>query len=342
MQNRPEFFARVLLALIVVGLPSLILGFQFVIRPRLDGPRTIDISASSPENGGFQPASVTVDAGETVLLRFASNDVTHGIAIGPGLGIDLGHVDPGHVKEVILSFTEPGTYTYYCNTWCSLDHWRMRGVVEVRDPANPSAIPARQVDTVIEALAVEGVDIDAPHGESPPMNDMNVMPALIEPPSAQRGRQIAASLDIPPDLLDESWRQSHTPKQGVVILLTRNPNTAYSELADAAAYLWTRDTALQTRAGAELFYAKNCAACHGQTGDGDGIASTLTAESPVAFSDPNYLFDRRRDVLYAKMRRGGMGTDMPNFGTLITPEETWALVDYLWTLGIEIEQRTTD
>jgi hypothetical protein len=24
---------------------------------------------------------------------------------------------------------------------------------------------------------------------------------------------------------------------------------------------------------------------------------------------------------------------MPNFGTLITREETWALVDYLWTLG---------
>jgi len=40
----------------------------------------------------------------------------------------------------------------------------------------------------------------------------------------------------------------------------------------------------------------------------------------------------RSDVLYAKIRRGGMGTDMPNFGTLFTPEETWALVDYLWTL----------
>lgn len=342
MQNRPEFIARVLLALIVVGLPSLVLGFQFVVRPQLDGPRTIDISASSPENGGFQPANITVNAGETVTLRFASNDVTHGIAIGPGLGIDLGHVDPGHVKEVTLSFTDPGTYTFYCNTWCSLDHWRMRGVVEVRDPANPNATPARQVDTVIEALAAEGVDIDAPHGESPPMNYMDAMSVLIESPSAQRGRQIAPSLDIPPELLEESWRRSHTPLQGVVLLLTRNPQTSTCSLADAVAYLWTINTLTQTRAGAELFYAKNCAACHGQTGDGDGIVSTLTAESPVAFSDSNYLFGRRGDVLYAKIRRGGMGTDMPNFGTLITPEETWALVDYLWTLGIEIEERTTE
>jgi len=342
MQNRLEFFARVLLALIVVGLPSLVLGFQFVVRPRLDGPRTIDISASSPENGGFQPASVTVDAGETVMLRFASNDVTHGIAIGPGLGIDLGHVDPGHVKEVTLSFAEPGTYTFYCNTWCSLDHWRMRGVVEVRDPANPSAIPARQVDTVIEALVAEGVDIDAPHGESPPMNDMDAMPVLPERPSAQRGRQITPALDIPPELLDESWRRSHTLIQSVELLLRRNPQTSRNSLADAAAYLWTINTSTPTRAGAELFYSKNCAACHGQTGDGNGIVSTLIAESPVAFSDSNYLFSRRGDVLYAKIRRGGMGTDMPNFGTLITPEETWALVDYLWTLGIKIEERTTD
>ena len=29
-----------------------------------------------------------------------------------------------------------------------------------------------------------------------------------------------------------------------------------------------------------------------------------------------------------------MGTDMPNFGTLFTPDETWALVDYLWSLSV--------
>lgn len=60
-----------------------------------------------------------------------------------------------------------------------------------------------------------------------------------------------------------------------------------------------------------------------------------TAETPVAFADPNYLFTMRGDVLYAKIRRGGMGTDMPNFGTLLTPDETWALVDYLWSLSVE-------
>jgi hypothetical protein len=30
-----------------------------------------------------------------------------------------------------------------------------------------------------------------------------------------------------------------------------------------------------------------------------------------------------------------MGTGMPNFGTLFSPEETWALVDHLWRLALE-------
>jgi heme/copper-type cytochrome/quinol oxidase subunit 2 len=86
----------------------------------------IDIRAAAPEAGGFQPDAIQVKAGETVTLRFSSVDVTHGIAIGPGLGIDLGHVDPGQVKEITLTFDHAGTYTFYCNSWCSPDHWRMR------------------------------------------------------------------------------------------------------------------------------------------------------------------------------------------------------------------------
>jgi len=58
----------------------------------------------------------------------------------------------------------------------------------------------------------------------------------------------------------------------------------------------------------------------------------------VAFADAAYLFERRSDVLYAKIRRGGMGTGMPNFGTLLTPDETWMLVEYLWTMSVAAPQ----
>ena len=60
-------------------------------------------------------------------------------------------------------------------------------------------------------------------------------------------------------------------------------------------------------------------------------ASTLTRTWRTVVG--RRMAGRRSDVLYAKIRRGGMGTGMPNFGTVFTPEETWALVDYLWRLA---------
>ncbi len=338
MFKRSEFTARLIIGIILIGLPALILGYQFILRPQLGGIRTIDISASSPENGGFQPNSFNVAAGERVTLRFTSTDVAHGVAIGPGLGVDLGHVDPGHIKEVTLTFDQAGTYTFYCNTWCSVNHWRMRGVIEVRDTLNPNAVPVSQPDPVIAALVAEGVDIDATvHNSSGEMSEMlmDEAPVLSERPSAERGAAVAATLTIPTELQESAWQQSHTPLQALALLLTQNPNTPQADLADAVAYLWTRATALDALTWAAPYYAQNCAACHGETGGGDGFMAAQTAETPVAFADPNYLFAMRGDVLYAKIRRGGMGTDMPNFGTLLTPDETWALVDYLWSLSVE-------
>ena len=100
------------------------------LRMEIDDPtlkdrsgRVIDIVAAVPEAGGFQPNAITVETGETVTLRFSAADVTHGVAIGPALGIDLGQIDPGHMKEVTLTFDKAGTYTFYCNTWCSAECW---------------------------------------------------------------------------------------------------------------------------------------------------------------------------------------------------------------------------
>ena len=161
MNKHSEWIAWVALGLILVGLPAAVLGYQFFLRPALAEARTIDIVAAAPEAGGFQPENIRVASGETVRLRFSVPDVTHGIAIGPGLDIDLGHVDPGQVKEIEVTFDEPGRYTLYCNTWCSPNHWRMRSTIEVFDPANPDErVVSTTSDPIIESLLERGVDID--------------------------------------------------------------------------------------------------------------------------------------------------------------------------------------
>ncbi|HML24529.1 MAG TPA: c-type cytochrome [Aggregatilinea sp.] len=328
---RRELFALIVLGLIVIGVPVAVIGYQYGVRPSASSTRLVDIDLRAPQNGGFAPEAITVPAGETVTLRFAAMDVTHGVAIGPGLGVDLGPIDPGEVKAVTLTFDHPGTYTFYCTTWCSDDHWRMRGTIQVIDPANPAFVPTSAPDPVIAALIAEGVDIDAAHG-STDGHDAEHSLTFTRPLSAEHGAALLPGMSVPAELNVPAGRRTHTPAQALDLLAEANSGAAQADLLDVIAHLWTADTSPETVAAAQDLYNQNCAACHGQYGGGDGPAAGTTAEQPVAFADPAYLFEMRSDVLYAKIRRGGMGTGMPNFGTLFTPEETWALVDYLWTL----------
>ena len=324
--ERRERLALLVTLLILFGLPLGILGYQYWVRPSLSPVPVVEIRAAVPEAGGFQPDSIQVNVGEAITLRFTALDVTHGVALGPGLGVDLGHVDPGEVEEITLTFDRPGTYTFYCTTWCSPDHWRMRGTIAVRDPDNPGLLQTPQHDPVIEALLAEGVDIDATR--RPAGHDARPQPTMPRP-SASRGEEALPTLHVPPELQDEAWRRTHTPSEALSMLAAANPEVREGTLVDVIAYLWVSNMTAERLAVAEALYNQNCAACHGEMGGGDGPAAGLTRTEPVAFADPAYMFSMRDDVLYAKIRRGGMGTSMPNFGTLLTPEETWALVTYL-------------
>ena len=331
---RREYIARLALLLIVVGVPLIILGYQYNDRHLQSSGSIIHIEAKVPEQGGFIPADVRVATGQAVTLRFASADVTHGIAIGPGLGIDMGPVDPGHVGEITLTFDQPGTYTYYCTTWCSPNHWRMRGTIRVYDPEHPDAYPTPWQDPVIVNLAEEGVNIDAVHTSD---IDVMAMPSLVvgRLPSVERGATLVDLIDIPDELHDVEWQRTHTLQAALIELEMANLDAAQTDLIDVVVYLWTNDVDTDRLRYAKNYYDNNCTACHGQTGGGDGPAAAFTVETPIAFNDLAYMFMIRGDVLYAKIRRGGMGTDMPNFGTLLTPDETWRIVEYLQILPLQ-------
>lgn len=336
---RREIIAVIALVFILLGIPATAWAVEKFGRAEQGGLRVITVDMSAPEAGGFSPDIIDVDVGETVILRFRSRDVTHGVAIGPGTGIDIGQVDPGHVVEVPVTFDHPGTYTYYCNTWCSVDHWRMRGVIQVHDPAQPGLSPAAETDPVIDALLAAGIDIDAGlHTGSSDHETEHSVDQAMDMPSPERGETIAQSLVVPEELTSIEWRRSHSINDAAALLSVENPQSVLSigEFWDVAAYLWLMPDADSYQS----LYEKNCAACHGQWGDGDGPAADQTAEDPVTFTDAAHMLDMRSDVLYAKIRRGGMGTDMPNFGTLFTREETWGLVDYIWMLAFTYESHS--
>jgi mono/diheme cytochrome c family protein/plastocyanin len=340
MDKRRETTARIAVFMILVGLPIVTLGYQFGIRPQLDNIRTIDIAAAAPEAGGFDPEIIRVAAGETVRLRFSVPDVTHGIAIGPGLDIDLGNVDPGEVEEVEISIDQPGRYTIYCNTWCSPNHWRMRATIEVYDPNDPYALVIDDSsDPIIDMLSEQGIDIDASH----------VVENIPEQkPSANRGAEIVARLEVtlPVEYYDREWRQGQSPY--AVWKKLRGINFNDKDAWDVVAYLWLMEVESLELKKAASIYAKNCAACHGEYGNGQGpgadIIQTQEFQLPSESGEPvkppaiiNFesMLGGTSNIYYAKLRRGGMGTGMPSFGPIFSPEETRALVDFLWTFVFE-------
>ena len=312
--NKQELLARCAVLLIIVGFPVSVFAYQYVYLPATHGEaKVIDLVARAPEAGGWLPEVITVNKGDTVRLRITGHDVVHGFAIGR-LGIDVGPIIPGDVTTVEFVADEVGRFTYYCNVWCSPYHYRMRGTLEVVDPAAPDAPLAAE-----EGPSFAGLDIDSPH-------EAEFYPA--SPPSAARGRALADQIELPD--LDDLRGQSPS----AVFQTIRQGEAAASlsdeEVWDLVAYLWLGATTPERLSQGEALYAKNCVGCHGEAGGGDGPGSRYLEEPPTDFTNARTMAGGSSQIYYAKIRRGGMGTGMPYWGTIFTEEETWSIVDYLW------------
>ena len=77
----------------------------------------------------------------------------------------------------------------------------------------------------------------------------------------------------------------------------------------------------------EGIYRANCAACHGNAGDGEGAMRTLPAAGPL---DEAVARLSSGELSY-RIANGLAGTAMPAFAPTLTDEERWHLVHYLET-----------
>ena len=93
-------------------------------------------------------------------------------------------------------------------------------------------------------------------------------------------------------------------------------------------------------AGAELdgaaLYARHCAACHGNSGGGDGWNAPNLGVAPTVHSDPTAMSVRPDDTLYDGIAAGGFVLDksplMPAFVDLLSRDQIRALVAHIRTL----------
>ncbi len=334
---------------LILLLPAMLLA-ALLLRSQATG-QAVTLKARMPEQGGWLPADLTVQAGEPLHLRLTSDAVLHGFAIGQS---DLPAVDvyPGQTTELTLNFDEPGKYTYYCTRWCGANHWRMRGSIEVL-PAPGMPIPPAEEAAGEQPLFLQlGVKLDEPrHSDTLPPQGR---------PDARRGQALGVSL--PEGYLAAEYYRTHSPLE-VWASLRQEPVTATlgdQQVWDLVAWVWRQGTTPSKLAEGQALYARDCAACHGESGAGDGVmADEVAAEyaasaefhsgsdhamnqpgegsaaGPVDFTDPHRALATSPVIQEGKIVRGGMGTGMPYWGPIFTEEQVWALVDTLWTFQFD-------
>ncbi len=211
--------------IIILGLITVI-SIPVVIHGRTT--QTMELHARMAEMGGWTPENLNAVVGVPLRLRLTSDDVTHGFAVGY-LDQPAVEVKPGEMTNITLVFTHLGKYTFYCSRWCGVNHWRMRGTIEVTDLITT---PAPAKSPLYVAL---GLNIDAAHQAS-------VTPGKM--PSAWRGALLNRM--IPTTYTSKDYYLSHTPLD---MWLTLRANASYADLSDQevwdlVAWVWQSDTTL--------------------------------------------------------------------------------------------------
>lgn len=81
-------------------------------------------------------------------------------------------------------------------------------------------------------------------------------------------------------------------------------------------------------------YEGQCAQCHGKAGSGDGPAAASLDPPPANLSDLSALREQSPLDFYRRITIGVVGTAMPAYETVLSPEDRWAVASFASTLRL--------
>lgn len=101
------------------------------------------------------------------------------------------------------------------------------------------------------------------------------------------------------------------------------------EIWDVLYYTWSLGTSPQEVAQGLALFGEYCVSCHGEAGDGSGLAGAAD------FTDQEFMANENPDEFFEKISEGVEGSAMPAWGEQLSEEEIWSLVNYVWTFAYE-------
>ena len=78
----------------------------------------------------------------------------------------------------------------------------------------------------------------------------------------------------------------------------------------------------------ETSYKTNCTICHGDKGDGNGVAGAALSPKPRNFATDKFKAGTKPEQIFNTVTKGLPGTAMASFGHL-SEEERWGLTYYV-------------
>lgn len=88
--------------------------------------RTFDITA---KQWAFEPSTIRVNKGDTVVFNVTSVDVDHGLTLAQ-FGVDL-KLKSGETKTATFVADKTGSFTFSCHVFCGSGHGSMKGTLIV-------------------------------------------------------------------------------------------------------------------------------------------------------------------------------------------------------------------
>ncbi len=118
-------------------------------------------------------------------------------------------------------------------------------------------------------------------------------------------------------------------------LLPKSENTSLIKSADMSAAL--PDNLQGNPETGHAMYLQNCVECHGLKGDGEGPRAYFIFPRPRNFNRENSRKRFNRPALYQSISKGKLGTEMPTWDLVLTPQQIADISEYVFQTFIRAD-----